>query len=611
MKSETFKLSKQILQLLEKHAITVATPVQKKIIPAILSGKDVLVQSETGSGKTLSFAIPIIEATENSKDLIALIIVPTRELCKQISDEFEKFSHRHIVVSSVYGGVSIENQMRKTRRANIVVATPGRLLDIIERRGINLKSIKYLVLDEADRMLDMGFIRDIEQVLKHIPEGRQTLLFSATISKEISRLSGKYLKDPISVSFEPTIKPEFLRQTYYRVVSKQKLPLLIHLLKEDRELTLVFCNRKSTTETLAKELTRKGILAKCLNGNMTQDKRERVTDQFRRGKFSVLIATDVAARGLHIEGITHVYNFEIPKETDSYTHRVGRTARAGKKGEAISFVATGEDEKFFKQILFNHKGVINLKYADNFSHSEIPITEDKKERRFSRDEMFGKRKSSERSGSFRRDRNDGDRRRTGKSDGYKRRDRDDSGYKRRDRDDGGYKRKDREDGGFKRRDREDGGFKRRDREDGGFKRRDGEVGGFKRRDGEVGGFKRRDREDGGFKRRDREDSGFKRRDREDGDFKRKEKPETKGTYQKVRQSDIERPRVIEQVKEVRSKEKKRDFDDDKFLRDLLNFDDNFSKSERKKSTGRSSAGKFGGKDFKKKGSFGGFNKKRR
>lgn len=548
MKSETFKLSKQILQLLERHSITVATPVQKKIIPAILSGKDVLVQSETGSGKTLSFAIPIIEATENSKDLIALIVVPTRELCKQITDEFEKFSHRHVVVSSVYGGVSIENQIRKSRRANIVVATPGRLLDIIERRGINLKNIKYLVLDEADRMLDMGFIKDIEQVLKHIPDGRQTLLFSATISKEISRLSSKYLKDPISVSFEPTIKPEYLRQTYYRVVSKQKLPLLVHLLKEDRELTIVFCNRKSTTETLAKELNKKGVFAKCLNGNMTQDKRERVTEQFRKGKFSVLIATDVAARGLHIEGITHVYNFEIPKETDSYTHRVGRTARAGKKGEAISFVSTGEDEKFFKQILFNHKGVINLKYADNYSYSEIPITEDKKEKRFSRDEMFGKRKTTERSERFRRERGDGDRRRSGKFDGFKKR----------------------EDGVFKRRDREDGVFKRRDRGDGGFKRK----------------------EDG---------SGFKKR----------EKAETKNTFQKVRQSDIERPRVIEQIKEARSKEKKRDFDDDKFLRDLLNFDDTFSKSERKKSSYRKSSGKSGNRDFKKKGSFRGFSKKRR
>jgi len=471
MKSETFNLSKQILHLLERQGITVATPVQKKIIPAILSGKDVLVQSETGSGKTLSFAIPVIEATEKSKGLIALIIVPTRELCKQITDEFEKFSHSHVIISSVYGGVSIEHQMRKLRKANIVVATPGRLLDIIERRGINLKSIKYLVLDEADRMLDMGFIKDIEQVLKHIPDERQTLLFSATISKEISKLSSKYLKEPVRVSFEPTIKPEYLRQTYYRVQSKKKLSLLVHLLKEDRELAIVFCNRKSTTETLAKELTVKGVFAKCLNGNMTQDKRERVTEQFRRRKFSVLIATDVAARGLHIEGITHVYNYEIPKDTDSYTHRVGRTARAGKKGEAISFVSTGEDEKFFKQILFNHKGVINLKYADNFSHSEIPITEDKKEKRFSREEMFGKRRSSESSDRFRKERGNGDRRRSGKSDRFNK---------------------------------------------------------------------------------------------------------------KVRQSDIERPKVTERMEKKEPKKKKVDFDDEKFLRDLLNFDDTFSKSERKK-----------------------------
>ncbi|MCI0474393.1 MAG: DEAD/DEAH box helicase, partial [Ignavibacteria bacterium] len=361
MKSELFTLSKQMLIYLEKHGITDATPVQKKIIPAIISGKDVLVQSETGSGKTLSFAIPIIESIVKTKNITALILVPTRELCTQITDEFKKFSHRGIEVCAVYGGVSIDNQIKKLKRSSIVVATPGRLLDIIERKAIVLNEIKYAVLDEADRMLDMGFIRDIEKILKHLPVQRQTLLFSATISKEISRLSKKFLNDPVSLALESTVKPEFLRQTYYKIPGKQKLDLLIRLLKNERELAVVFCNRKRITETVAKELSKNGVSAKCLNGNMTQANREKVTAQFRAGKFTVLIATDVAARGLHIDGITHVYNYEIPKEPESYTHRIGRTARAGKKGEAISFVSGSDDEKFFRQILFEHKGIITFK----------------------------------------------------------------------------------------------------------------------------------------------------------------------------------------------------------------------------------------------------------
>ena len=354
-------LSKQMLTYLDKHGITDATPVQKKIIPAIKSGRDVLVQSETGSGKTLSFAIPIIESIVKTKNITALIVVPTRELCTQITDEFNKFSHKGIEICSVYGGVSIDNQIKKLKRSSIVVATPGRLLDIIERKAIILNEIKYAVLDEADRMLDMGFIRDIEKILKHLPAQRQTLLFSATISKEISRLSRKFLNDPVSLSLESTVKPEFLRQTYYKIPSKQKLNLLIRLLKNERELAVVFCNRKRITETVAKELSKNGVSAKCLNGDMTQANREKVTAQFRAGKFTVLIATDVAARGLHIDGITHVYNYEIPKEPESYTHRIGRTARAGKKGEAISFVSGSDDEKFFRQILFDHKGSITFK----------------------------------------------------------------------------------------------------------------------------------------------------------------------------------------------------------------------------------------------------------
>ena len=283
----------------------------------------------------------------------------------QVTNEFIKFSQgKRLGVTAVYGGVSIDNQIRKLKKTNIIVATPGRLIDLIDRKTIRLEKIKFLVFDEADRMLDMGFIHDIEKILKQLPNKLQTMLFSATVSKEITELSKKYLYNPVHVILESSIDPVFLQQTYYQTTSDQKIPLFIHLLKQERDLSLVFCNRKHITEKLSKKLTKFGIQAKCLHGDMTQGQRERVTADFRNKRFNILIATDVASRGLHIEDITHVYNFEIPKDVDSYTHRVGRTARAGKKGEAISLVTNGEEQKFFKQILFSYRGSITLKRVD-------------------------------------------------------------------------------------------------------------------------------------------------------------------------------------------------------------------------------------------------------
>lgn len=383
MKTETFNLSKDILALLEKNGITIATPIQKEIIPAVLAGRDVLAQSETGSGKTISFAIPIIERTQSKDGLDALVLVPTRELCTQVTEEFIKFSMgKRLGITAVYGGVSIDNQIRKLKKTNIVIATPGRLIDLIDRRAVHLDKIKFLVFDEADRMLDMGFIKDIEKILKHVPNELQTMLFSATISKEITQLSKKYLYNPVQVILESEIKPEYLQQTYYRTTTNEKLPLLIHLLKDERDISIIFCNRKHITSKLVAKLNKFGIRAKCLHGDMSQSQRERVTTEFKHKRFNILIATDVASRGLHIEDISHVYNYEIPKDVDSYTHRVGRTARAGKKGDAISLVTNGEDQKFFKQILFNYNGNITLKTVNP---AELPIIEqqpkEKKEKR--------------------------------------------------------------------------------------------------------------------------------------------------------------------------------------------------------------------------------------
>jgi ATP-dependent RNA helicase DeaD len=370
MNSECLQLSTAMVGLLGRHNITTATPVQREIIPAIFEGQDVIVQSETGSGKTLSFAIPVIERISRRDGLKALVIVPTRELALQIAAEFVKFSPgSHVGVTPVYGGVSINEQIRKLKHTNIIVGTPGRLLDLLIRGALCLDMIQYLVIDEADRMLDMGFIKDIEKIIRHAPRQRQTLLFSATLSKEIVSLGRKFLRTPKHVQLASTVKPEFLNQSYYQTSSDQKLQTLLHLLKRERSLALVFCNRKHKTDALARQLSHNGIRARCLNGSMTQQQRERVTADFRRNAFNVLVATDVAARGLHIDDITHVYNYDIPRDVESYTHRVGRTARAGKQGKAISLVDSGEDKRFFKQILAAYRGSIEMKTVHERVHS--------------------------------------------------------------------------------------------------------------------------------------------------------------------------------------------------------------------------------------------------
>lgn len=371
MNSESLQLSTAMVGLLGRHNITTATPVQQEIIPAIFEGQDVIAQSETGSGKTLSFAIPLIERINPRDGLKALVIVPTRELAQQIATEFVKFSHNnHLGITPVYGGVPISEQIRKLKRTNIVIGTPGRLIDLLMRGALCLDTIQYLVIDEADRMLDMGFIDDIEKIIRHAPRQRQTLLFSATIAEEIVRLSQKYLRTPKRLQLAPNVKPEFLRQAYYQTSPEQKLQLLILLLRREKSLALVFCNRKNKTETIARQLSHKGIQARCLNGGMTQPQRDRVTADFRHKAFNVLVATDVAARGLHIDDITHVYNYDIPRDIDSYTHRVGRTARAGNRGKAISLVDHGEGKRFFKPILAAYRGMIEMKTVNDRGYSD-------------------------------------------------------------------------------------------------------------------------------------------------------------------------------------------------------------------------------------------------
>jgi len=348
MRIEKIILNEEVVNLLKKDGIINATEVQEKAIPIILDGKNVIVQSETGSGKTLAFVLPIIENIAE-KGIKALIIVPTRELAKQITEVVNRYSKLNAV--SVYGGVSITNQINGLKKANIVVGTPGRLLDLLGRKKLSIDKINYLVLDEADRMLDMGFIGDIEKIMRESGKNKQILLFGATIPEKILEISRKYMENSYKVLIDKKTTSANLRHKFYVISFKEKFSLLVHLLqKEKANLSIIFCATRRMTDNLAKELQRHGLKAKAIHGELRQNQRERVLYDFRQGKIDIVVATDVASRGLDVDGITHIYNFDLPKEILVYTHRAGRTARMGKDGTIISLVSE-KDYVIFRKIL--------------------------------------------------------------------------------------------------------------------------------------------------------------------------------------------------------------------------------------------------------------------
>ncbi|PIO08470.1 ATP-dependent helicase, partial [Candidatus Pacearchaeota archaeon CG10_big_fil_rev_8_21_14_0_10_34_12] len=328
------------MESLKKAGFAEPSEIQEKAIPLILKGKDIIGNSATGSGKTLAFGSGIIEKAEKKRGIQALILTPTRELAEQVGEVLKKFSKPNkLDVSIVYGGVSISQQISELRRAEIVVGTPGRLLDHLGRGTINLSNLKILVLDEADRMLDMGFLNDVEKIIKNCPEKRQTLLFSATISMEIEHLAEKYLTNPERISVESYVDPSKLKQVFYDVPRMNKFSLLVHLLKrESKGLIMVFCNTRNNTDFVADNLRNLKIDALAIHGGLTQGKRTRIMQKFHEKSVYVLVCTDIAARGLDIKGVSHVYNYDLPKTSSDYIHRIGRTARAGKEGIAINLL---------------------------------------------------------------------------------------------------------------------------------------------------------------------------------------------------------------------------------------------------------------------------------
>lgn len=348
---ENLNLSVEIKNAIREMGFKNASPIQEQAIPYLLEGRDVIGQAQTGTGKTAAFAIPSIERIQQAdKRVQALILCPTRELALQVAGEIEKLAKykRNLKTVSIYGGQPIERQVRALKlQPQMVIGTPGRTLDLIRRGCLQLQSVHTVVLDEADEMLKRGFRHDIEQILKHTPSSRQTVFFSATMPKAILELTDKYQRDALHVKVaqhdQPLVKIE---QCYFEVRKTEKLSVLTHLLQHHQVgQALVFCNTKYKVDAIAKKLKQAGYSAEGLHGGKTQSQRDRIMQGFRQSKTQLLVATDVAARGLDVHNVEAVFNFDLPKDTEFYVHRIGRTGRAGKSGQAFTFVEDGEQQQ--------------------------------------------------------------------------------------------------------------------------------------------------------------------------------------------------------------------------------------------------------------------------
>ncbi len=350
VKFSEMQLAKEIVDALNDAGLVEAFPIQETAMPHILNGEDVIGQAHTGSGKTFAFSLPIIQGIDPStKGVAALILVPTRELAVQVREHIKKVSKYTGVKSiPIYGGASLNMQIGSLRWGQqIVVATPGRLIDLMERRAISLRNVRYLVLDEADRMLDMGFINDIEFIIRHIPKHRQTLLFSATMPKEIIKLSEKYMKHPVKILLdEDEMSVDLIEQTYLVVEERSKLDHLTEILNQTKGRVLIFCSTKRRTRFLSKDLYARGFRTVEIHGDLSQNQREHALMRFREGKTRILVATDVAARGIDIPMIEQVINFDVPMDPLMYFHRIGRTARAGESGKALTLVSQHQYDDF-------------------------------------------------------------------------------------------------------------------------------------------------------------------------------------------------------------------------------------------------------------------------
>ncbi|MBI2529603.1 MAG: DEAD/DEAH box helicase [Candidatus Diapherotrites archaeon] len=348
------------------------TEIQEKCIPLIQQGKDLIGQSFTGSGKTAAFGFPTLEKVIPGRGIQLLVLVPTRELCIQVAKEFRKFSkYRRTYITGIYGGESINPQISDLRRADVVVGTPGRLLDHLSRGTFNTSGIKILVLDEADKMFEMGFIDDVRRIISRVPGNCQKLLFGATLPPEIMGIAKNYLNNPERVKMQTYVDKSKIVQHYYDVEKEDKFSLLVHILnKELGGLAIVFCGARHIVDAVNKNLNKQNIKSQALHGGMTQNRRKQVIDAFHSQQLDVLVASDVAARGLDIKNVTLIINYNIPKTSQEYVHRIGRTARAGEEGKVISLLSW-DDYGNFRRVLEDKYILIHKMETPHFEHVEF------------------------------------------------------------------------------------------------------------------------------------------------------------------------------------------------------------------------------------------------
>jgi ATP-dependent RNA helicase RhlE len=378
MKFEELGLQAELLRAVSSEGYTTPTPVQVRTIPAVLKGRDVLARAQTGTGKTAAFTLPMLQLLNKDgrgRYPRALVLTPTRELAAQVAESVRTYGrHMHLRSAVVFGGVGIHPQIEKLRRGvDILVATPGRLLDHLSRRTVNLSKVEILVLDEADRMLDMGFIHDIKKILGFLPVKKQNLLFSATFSDEIKRLADAFIRTPEIVEVaRSNAAAETVTQVVHPVGHTRKRELLSHLIKEGEwNRVLVFTRTKHGANRLANQLLKDGVSATAIHGNKSQAARTKALSDFKRGAVRTLVATDIAARGLDIDHLPHVVNFELPNVPEDYVHRIGRTGRAGEEGTALSLVCRGE-QPLLRNIQRTLRYDIQVEQIENFGHDQCP-----------------------------------------------------------------------------------------------------------------------------------------------------------------------------------------------------------------------------------------------
>lgn len=374
-----FNLSKEVLFALDEIGFSIPTPIQQKTIPLTIAGHDVIGQAQTGTGKTAAFGIPIAENIADAKRVQTLILTPTRELAIQVAAELKKLmKYRRIRVVAIYGGQPIVPQIKELKKGpQVVVGTPGRILDHLHRNTLQTHHVKMVILDEADKMLDMGFIHDIEAIFHELPQKRQTMLFSATLPVDIKKLAQQYMKNPIHVSVtRGTETAETVQQKFYRTFEQHKLDVTMRIIDtENIDVAIIFCRTKKRVTALTEALNAKGYRAEGLHGDLTQSQRLRVMDAFRNKRINLLIATDIAARGIDVAHVTHVINYDIPEDPEQYVHRIGRTGRAGKTGIAITLV-TPQDNRFLH--------AIETKINEKIPEEKLPDDHELLERKFER-----------------------------------------------------------------------------------------------------------------------------------------------------------------------------------------------------------------------------------